>query len=188
EVSGLRYGQEIPQVTHFNRIMHRRLLEYWGGSRVEAEGGSEGGTSLPHSGITIERRRQLPFCLAPAMVALILALAGVARWARSLRISTLRFAPWPTPKSTATRPTPVFQQSLKRAQSFVPYPCSRTLTLHVNMKRDYRGRQRPAHATLDCASRARVTRGSAVNSLDRESFRSLDRPLLTVSYYPLLLA
>ena len=68
-------------MTHFNRIMHRRLLEYWGGSRVEAEGGSEGGTSLPHSGITIERRRQLPFCLAPAMVALILALAGVARWA-----------------------------------------------------------------------------------------------------------
>src|SRR5436190_16442468 len=32
-------------------------------------------------------------------------------WPRSLRISALRFAPWPTPKSTATRPIPVFQQS-----------------------------------------------------------------------------
>jgi len=58
-------------------------LKYWGGSRVEAEGQmarSEGGAS-PQRAVTTERRRQLPFCLAPATVALILALAGVARWA-----------------------------------------------------------------------------------------------------------
>src|SRR5947207_5496606 len=61
----------------------RRLLKYWSGSRVEAEGRmarSEGGAS-PERAVTTERRRRLPFCLAPATVALILALAGVARWA-----------------------------------------------------------------------------------------------------------
>jgi len=55
----------------------KRLLKYWSGSCVEAEGRmsrSEGGASLPHSWITTER-------LAPARVTLILALAGVARWA-----------------------------------------------------------------------------------------------------------
>src|SRR5207248_7955210 len=41
---------------------------------------SEGDAS-PQRAATTERRRQLPFCLAPATVALILALAGVARWA-----------------------------------------------------------------------------------------------------------
>ena len=42
--------------------------------------------------VTTERRRQLPFCLAPSMVALILALAGVARLAPALaglRISAM---------------------------------------------------------------------------------------------------
>ena len=42
--------------------------------------GGEGGAS-PKRAATTERRPQLPFCLAPATVALILALAGVARWA-----------------------------------------------------------------------------------------------------------
>src|SRR6058998_3529393 len=41
---------------------------------------SEGGAS-PQRAVTTERRRQLPFCLAPLPVALILALAGVARLA-----------------------------------------------------------------------------------------------------------
>jgi len=41
---------------------------------------SEGGAS-PQRAVTTERRRQRPFCLAPVPVALILALAGVARWA-----------------------------------------------------------------------------------------------------------
>ena len=41
---------------------------------------SEGGAS-PQRAVTTERHRQLPFCLAPATVALILALAFVARWA-----------------------------------------------------------------------------------------------------------
>src|SRR5207253_6793184 len=53
------------------------------GSRVEAEGRmarSEGGAS-PKRAVTTERRGLLPFCLAPTPVALILALAGVARWA-----------------------------------------------------------------------------------------------------------
>jgi hypothetical protein len=58
-------------------------LKYWDGSRVEAEGRmarSEGGAS-PKRAVTNERRRQLPFCLAPSTVALILALADVARLA-----------------------------------------------------------------------------------------------------------
>ena len=57
----------------------RRLLKYWGGSHVEAEGGMAGsrGRRIP----VPQLRGQLPFCLAPATVALILALAGVARWA-----------------------------------------------------------------------------------------------------------
>jgi len=41
---------------------------------------SEGGTS-PQWAVTTERRGQLPFCLAPSRVALILALACVARLA-----------------------------------------------------------------------------------------------------------
>ena len=50
---------------------------------MEAEGRmarSEEGAS-PQWAVTTERRRQLPFCLAPSTVALILALACVARLA-----------------------------------------------------------------------------------------------------------
>jgi hypothetical protein len=36
---------------------------------------------IPEGAVTNERRSQLPFCLAPSRVALILALAFVARWA-----------------------------------------------------------------------------------------------------------
>jgi hypothetical protein len=42
-----------------------------------------------------------------------LALAGVARLAEIAADIGTALAPWPAPKSTATRPTPVFQQSLK---------------------------------------------------------------------------
>ena len=58
-------------------------MKCWSGSRVEAEGRmarSEGGAS-PQWAVTTERRRQLPFCFAPSTVALILALACVARLA-----------------------------------------------------------------------------------------------------------
>ena len=58
-------------------------MKYWSGSRVEAEGRmarSEGGAS-PKWAVTTERRSQLPFCHAPSTVALILALAYVARLA-----------------------------------------------------------------------------------------------------------
>jgi len=49
---------------------------------------SEGGTS-PQWAVTTERRGQLPFCLAPSTVALILVLACVARLAEiALDIST----------------------------------------------------------------------------------------------------
>jgi len=41
---------------------------------------SEGGAA-PQWALTTERRRQLPFCLAPSTVTLILALACVARLA-----------------------------------------------------------------------------------------------------------
>ena len=64
-------------------MLLRRLLKYWDGSRLEAEGRmarSEGGASLQRA-VTSERRSQLPFCLAPSTVALILALAFVARLA-----------------------------------------------------------------------------------------------------------
>ena len=57
-------------------------MKKWSGSRVEVEGRmarSERGASPSRTcGITTERRRQLPFCLAPSTVALILALACVA--------------------------------------------------------------------------------------------------------------
>jgi hypothetical protein len=58
-------------------------LKYWDGSRVEAEGGWQGAREAHplERAVTTERRRQLPFCLAPSTVALILALAGVARLA-----------------------------------------------------------------------------------------------------------
>ena len=58
-------------------------MKYWNGSRVEAEGRmarSDGGAS-PQWAVTTERRSQLPFCLARSTVALILALAFVARLA-----------------------------------------------------------------------------------------------------------
>src|SRR6266404_59095 len=61
----------------------RRLLKKWNGSRVEAEGQmarSKRGAS-PQGAVTSERRSQLPFCLAPSRVALILALTCVARLA-----------------------------------------------------------------------------------------------------------
>ena len=60
-------------------------MKKWSGSRVEVEGRmarSERGASPSRTcGITSERRSQLPFCLAPSRVALILApkAFGVAR-------------------------------------------------------------------------------------------------------------
>src|SRR5476651_992701 len=59
------------------------------------------GASCPSAS---RRRRLRRFWRWPSLLA----------WPRSLRISALRFAPWPAPKSTAPRPTPVFQQSPRR--------------------------------------------------------------------------
>jgi enoyl-CoA hydratase/carnithine racemase len=60
-------------------------LKKWNGSRVEAEGqmarSKRGASPSRRRGITSKRRSQLPFCLAPSRVALILALACVARLA-----------------------------------------------------------------------------------------------------------
>ena len=71
---------------------------------------SEGGAS-PSAGCN-DRATQ-PAALLPRArrVALILALACVARLAEIAADIGAALAPWPTPKSTATRPTPVFQQS-----------------------------------------------------------------------------
>jgi hypothetical protein len=58
-------------------------MKNWNGSRVEAEwrmARSERGAS-PQRAVTTERRSQSPFCLAPSTVALIWALAFVARLA-----------------------------------------------------------------------------------------------------------
>jgi len=43
--------------------------------------GKERARRIPAGAVTSKRRSQLPFCLAPSRVALILALAFVARWA-----------------------------------------------------------------------------------------------------------
>ena len=60
-------------------------MKKWNGSRVEAEGrmarSKRGASPSRNGGITSKRRSQLPFCLAPSRVALILALACVARLA-----------------------------------------------------------------------------------------------------------
>ena len=60
-------------------------MKKWNGSRVEAEGqmarSKRGASPSRTCGITSKRRSQLPFCLAPSRVALILALACVARLA-----------------------------------------------------------------------------------------------------------
>ena len=81
---------------------------------------SERGASPPRrSGTTSERRRQPPFCLAPGEVASILALAGVARLAEIVADIGTALAPWPAPKSTETRPTPVSQQSLNDRLDFL---------------------------------------------------------------------
>jgi hypothetical protein len=66
-------------------------LKKWNGSRVEAEGQmarSKRGAS-PHGAVTSKRRSQLLFCLAPSRVALILALACIARLAEIAAISAM---------------------------------------------------------------------------------------------------
>jgi hypothetical protein len=72
----------------------RRLLKYWSGSRVEAEGRvarSECGASLQRAG-TSERRRQPFFCFAPQGLRRFCPRkhSGLLAWPRSLRISALR--------------------------------------------------------------------------------------------------
>ncbi len=59
-------------------------MKKWNGSRVEAgrADGKEQARRIPTGAVTSERRSQLPFCLAPSRVALILALACVARLAQ----------------------------------------------------------------------------------------------------------
>jgi len=71
---------------------------------------SEGGASLQRAA-TKERRSQPPLLPRARRVGLLLALVGVARLAEIAADIGTAFAPWPTPKATATRPTPVFQQS-----------------------------------------------------------------------------
>ena len=58
-------------------------MKCWHGLRVEAKGrmARSEGCASPKWAVTTERRRQLPFCFAPSTVALILALACVARLA-----------------------------------------------------------------------------------------------------------
>ena len=96
----------------------RRLLQYWGGSRVEAEGQmarSERSASLL---VGCNERTTPPTARLPRAhgVALILELAFVARLAEiaadiRLPVRLGPLAPWPTPKSKATRSTQVFQRS-----------------------------------------------------------------------------
>jgi hypothetical protein len=88
-------------------------LQSWDGSRVEADGQmartERGATRL----VGCNERTTPPTArLARAHgVASILALAFVARLAEIAADIGAALAPWPMPKSTATRPTPVFQQS-----------------------------------------------------------------------------
>ena len=97
----------------YTDIGPRRLLKYWSGSRVEAKGGRQGAREAHplQRAVTTERRRQLPFCLAPSTVAWIWRWPALLAWPRSLRISTLRFAPC-KPKSTSNATHPKYFNSL----------------------------------------------------------------------------
>ena len=53
----------------------------WVARRGRRADGKEQARRIPAEAVTSERRSQLPFCLAPSTVALILALAFVARLA-----------------------------------------------------------------------------------------------------------
>jgi hypothetical protein len=91
-------------------------LKYWSGPRVEAEesDGKERGRRIPIVGCNDQATRPAAPLPRARRVAPILALAGVARWAEIAADIGAALAPWPAPKSTATRSIPVFQQSLRR--------------------------------------------------------------------------
>src|SRR4051794_15451673 len=76
------------------------------------EGGASPSAAHPlQRAVTTERRSQLPFCLAPSTVGLILALAFVARLAEIAADIGTALRALANAKSTATRPITVFQQS-----------------------------------------------------------------------------
>src|SRR5437773_5197976 len=87
------------------------ILE-WVARRGRRADGKERVRRIPAAGCN-ERATQRAALLPRALQGCVDFGAGLQllAWPRSLRISALRFAPWPTPKSTATRLTPVFQQS-----------------------------------------------------------------------------
>ena len=93
-------------------------MKKWNGSRVEAEGqmarSKRGASPSRNGGITSKRRSQLPFCLAPSRVALILApkAFGVARLAEIAADIGTTFAPWPIPQ-TRDDPLQYFNSLLK---------------------------------------------------------------------------
>src|SRR6476660_2894823 len=99
----------------------KRLLNYWDGSRVEAEGRmarSEGGA--PPSACCNDRATP-PAALLPRAVdgcvdfgvGLRCSLGRDGTGYRLCQSDSDRFAPWPTPKSTATRPIPILQHALR---------------------------------------------------------------------------
>ena len=64
--------------------------------------------------VTNERRRQTPILDRARRVVSLLVLAGVARLTEITVDIGAALAPWPAPKSTATRLIPVSQQSPKQ--------------------------------------------------------------------------
>ncbi len=80
---------------------------------METEGanGKERVRRIPFSGLqrASDAARRF-FRLVPCRVASLLPLAGVARLAEIAADIGAALAPWPAPKSTATRLTPVLQQ------------------------------------------------------------------------------
>jgi len=96
-------------------ILARRLLKYWSGPRVEAEGmdGKERVRRIPAAGCNDRATRPAALLPRACRVASIFPLAGVARLVEIAADIDTAFAPWPARKSIATRPTPVFQQSPK---------------------------------------------------------------------------
>ena len=101
----------------------RRLLKYWSGSRVEAEGqkGWQGASEAHPRPDTSGQRKsdaaERPFCLAPVGLRRFWRWPALLAWPRSLRISVLRSRLGQRQKSTATRSIPESQRSHKRSSS-----------------------------------------------------------------------
>lgn len=91
-------------------------MKYWNGPRVEAGdvGGKERVRRIPVAGCYQRATRRTAIPARAWKVAPLSAPAGVALLAEIAADIAAALAPWPAPKSSATRLLPVFHQSLRR--------------------------------------------------------------------------